>query len=527
MRKLLCLLLLLFSCLFVGCTEKEYDGKKIKSIEYSTVDYNGGLSEDHLIDFETNEYKQRRYNLFSSLLIDYETIREFTDNEENEFINGIFNAGLLNIDEEYSEEGVIDGGGWHLIVKYNDNSTFESNGYNAGPTDVFNKCSVFFYDLCKEEIMGMLPEYYIYPPEVSFSIRYEDENGNIASDNSFTKFTRVNYKWNNVTKKLTDYYQINNLYKIHNMFKYDTSYKIILYTANYHYKEKFNNCEVREYNFDSDLTGEEIIYKGHWFDQIEIELELDKIYVFRYSYKDGDYVEYTFNTYVNCDRYKLNIHDNFKLLTAPLKEYYKPGDVINFSLGFRSGPRTGVNVDGKDLEAISDLGVTNYSFVMPNHDVDLFTYYNVFNEKDCGDYNHTWTNDDREWYKHKCEICGKLTNDDKPDKKFFTLNEAYLNGYINYDNVRIIADNHNSHVFNPVEIDIEIEEIIVNDFCRENNIDVNKYPGSVRCFGVFDDYYAVMVDGCGLMYLQWITYDIVAGVKIQYGSSQHIYIWKK
>ena len=33
MRKLLCLLLLLFSCLFVGCTEKEYDGKKIKSIE--------------------------------------------------------------------------------------------------------------------------------------------------------------------------------------------------------------------------------------------------------------------------------------------------------------------------------------------------------------------------------------------------------------------------------------------------------------------------------------------------------------
>ena len=513
--------------LITGCTEKEYDGQDIKSIEFSTTDYNGGLTVDHLIDLETNEYKQRRYNPFASLLIDYETIREFTEEEEKVFINGIYNAGLLNIDEEYSEEGVIDGGGWHLIIKYNDDSIFESNGSNASPTDVFNKCSVFFYDLCKKEIMGVLPEYYIYPPEVSFSIEYEDENGNTALDNSFTKFTRVNYKWNNVVKELGSYYGINNLFKIHNTFKDDINYKLVLYTSNYHYKEKFNNCEVREYNFDSDLTGEEIIYKGHWFEQIEVELKLDKIYVFRYSYKDGDYVEYTFSTYVNGERYKLNIHDNYNLLTSQLKEYYKPGEVINFSLGFRSGPKTGVYVDGKELEIIKDTGSTHYSFIMPDHNVSLFTYYNEFNEKDCGDYNHTWIKDDREWYKHKCEICGKLTNEDKPDKKFFSLNEAYLNGYINDDNVRNIVDNYNSHIFNPVEIDSEIEGIIVNEFCKENNIDVNIYPGSIRCFGVFGDYYAVMVDGCGLMYLQWITYDIVGGVKIQYGSSQHIYIWKK
>ena len=32
----------------------EYDGKKIKSIEYSTVDYNGGLTTYYLIDFQLN-----------------------------------------------------------------------------------------------------------------------------------------------------------------------------------------------------------------------------------------------------------------------------------------------------------------------------------------------------------------------------------------------------------------------------------------------------------------------------------------
>ena len=75
-----------------------------------------------------------------------------------------------------------------------------------------------------------------------------------------------------------------------------------LYTANYgRYEDydKFQKCIVTSYDYSKELSNEKIHYSGKWFDQIEFELELDRIYLVRLEFKNGDFVEYTFNTRPN------------------------------------------------------------------------------------------------------------------------------------------------------------------------------------------------------------------------------------
>jgi len=71
-----------------------------------------------------------------------------------------------------------------------------------------------------------------------------------------------------------------------------------LYTANYGDYEKFKKCEVYSYDNNEQLSGEQKIVDKGWFDQIDFDLELNKIYVIKLCFKDGDFVEYTFNTNV-------------------------------------------------------------------------------------------------------------------------------------------------------------------------------------------------------------------------------------
>lgn len=54
----------------------------------------------------------------------------------------------------------------------------------------------------------------------------------------------------------------------------------------------------------------------------------------------------------------------------------------------------------------------------------------------------------------------------------------------------------------------------------------NKNQGSVRYFGKYNGCYAVMVDGCGLDYMTVLTSEIVDGVTLHYGSSQHMLVWR-
>jgi hypothetical protein len=73
---------------------------------------------------------------------------------------------------------------------------------------------------------------------------------------------------------------------------------LTLYTANYrHYNSiRFQKCIITTYDYNETLTNETVVHSGGWFKQIKLPLELNKIYLVRFEYITGDYVEYTFNT---------------------------------------------------------------------------------------------------------------------------------------------------------------------------------------------------------------------------------------
>lgn len=289
-------LILLSSLFFISCSNmKEYTDKRIAKLTYITIDYMGGYTVEKVLDFNENKYYKASYLPEEERKL--EVKKEFTDEDEKILIDSCYSYGLFNIKNYYSEDGIIDGGGWNLIIDYEDNTSKISRGSNDGPTKVFNDCAIFFYDICGEEVIGMVPYYYINQPKVSLSFRFSENNSIGAIDNSFTKVIKANYKWNKSLSLDNDIYLINEEVKFNNKFDCKYNYKLVLWTSNYDYKEKFNKITVKSYDFNNELTNENIIYSGKWFDQIELDLEFNKIYVYELNYKNGDFVQYTFNTY--------------------------------------------------------------------------------------------------------------------------------------------------------------------------------------------------------------------------------------
>ena len=60
--------------------------------------------------------------------------------------------------------------------------------------------------------------------------------------------------------------------------------------------QRFKKCIVTSYDYNESLTNETTVHSGGWFKKIEVNLELNKIYVVRLEFGNGDFVEYTFNT---------------------------------------------------------------------------------------------------------------------------------------------------------------------------------------------------------------------------------------
>ena len=79
----------------------------------------------------------------------------------------------------------------------------------------------------------------------------------------------------------------------------NTAYEFVLYTSNYGDYDRFKECVVVSYDFNEELSGEEVVIEKGWFKQIEFDLQTNKIYVVTLSFKNGDFVEYTFNTKLN------------------------------------------------------------------------------------------------------------------------------------------------------------------------------------------------------------------------------------
>ncbi len=295
MKKIYILIMISLISILCGCNSiKEYTGTKITKLTYKSIDYMGGYTELYELDFIENKYSSISYLPTEVENHELEIKSTFTDEEEKIFMDSCYTYGLFDIKDYYSESGICDGGGWDLIIEYIDGTTKTSKGHNAGPYKVFNKCATVFYDLCGEVVMGNLPEFYVEPPNISYGFRYEK-----AHHDSLAFFTRANYKWNKGEVSNKNIYSINELNKQYNEFEMDYNYKLILYTANYRCGKEFNKITVKEYDFNPELSNEKVIYTGKWFDQIELDIMLNKIYVYELSYEDGDYVQYTFSTYCN------------------------------------------------------------------------------------------------------------------------------------------------------------------------------------------------------------------------------------
>lgn len=299
MKKIYILIIISLISILCGCNSiKEYTGTKITKLTYKSIDYMGGYTELYELDFNENKYSSVAYlpTKYESENPKLELKNTFTDEEEKVFMDLCYTYGLFDIKDYYSESGISDGGGWDLIIEYIDGTIKTSKGHNAGPYKVFNKCATVFYDLCGEGIVGIVPEYYIIPPNISYSFLFNVDTTRVNT-NDIAVVRRSNYKWNKKESLDSNYYQLNDEVKERNEFYSSYSYKLVLYTANYNCNEKFNKITVKEYDFNLELSNEKIIYTGKWFDQIELDINLNKIYVYELSYKDGDYVQYTFATY--------------------------------------------------------------------------------------------------------------------------------------------------------------------------------------------------------------------------------------
>lgn len=303
MKKRLALVLALATllCCLAGCSAsiKEYDKTPLTSLTFSQVDYNGGYTTKYLFDFENNVATKHSYLPTDEENDRLETLAEFSDEQEKTLIDKLYTYGLFDIKKEYkSPPGIIDGGGWSLIINYNDGTSMESTGSNNSPSSVFSKCAEAFYDICGNGVVARVPSEYHTPPNISYAI-HSTVGIDTTSQGATSLVERGNYKWNGFGESSLNYFQLNQAHSFPFELDENIEYEFVLYTSNYGDYDRFKKCVVVSYDYNEDLSGEEVVIEKGWFKQIEFDLQMNKIYVVKLSFKNGDFVEYTFNTKLN------------------------------------------------------------------------------------------------------------------------------------------------------------------------------------------------------------------------------------
>ncbi len=278
------IIFILSAFLLVSCGGiKEYDGEPINEIIYYTGGEMYDVGREYRIDFTDNRVFKKEMREGS----EYIEIKQFSEEDEKSFFNSCYTYGLFDIDEQYYEE-VLDGTNWSLTLKYANGEIKKSQGYGDSPSTVFDKCSVVFYDLCGERVLGNFPEYFRYPPSFNYSTNVE------------VGLKCADYRWSDgrFVSDNNDYFAINETnFPVIN--QEDKTYKLILSTGKT--TPRFSDFIMKCYDYNEELTGEKVVKKLGYFDTAEFSLELNKIYVFETRYENGDYVRYTFNTRVKSE----------------------------------------------------------------------------------------------------------------------------------------------------------------------------------------------------------------------------------
>lgn len=99
MRKILVILSLFVLITLTGCNNviKEYKANKIIKFSYISVDYNGGYTEEKVLDFNDNKYYSVSYLPLDDNKHKLEFKNTFTDEEEKVFINQCYSYGWLDL----------------------------------------------------------------------------------------------------------------------------------------------------------------------------------------------------------------------------------------------------------------------------------------------------------------------------------------------------------------------------------------------------------------------------------------------
>ena len=146
------LALALFSICLGGCNgNDEYKGKPIEKITYTVIDYMGGYTDVHVIDFLGNTYSACGYlpaEEQSGCLTEIKST--FTDEQEIAFLNSAYKAGFFKLEGEYKpNEVILDGGGWKLEILYTDGTKRTATGDNIWPQELKDSRNSF------EELCGV------------------------------------------------------------------------------------------------------------------------------------------------------------------------------------------------------------------------------------------------------------------------------------------------------------------------------------------------------------------------------------
>lgn len=300
-----CLAFLIPLCCLFGCSDsvKEYDQTPLTTLTYTRVDYNGGFTEEYLFDFEKNVVTKRSLLPMEEEQREAKTLVEFSEEEEKALIDRLYTYGLFDIKEEYkAPPGIMDGGGWRLKIVYNDGTSKESSGSNNAPESVFSECAKAFFDICGDGVVAYVPTAYYTPPNVSYII-HSTNGSHVAIKDVTSHVARGSYQWHGFEETSPNYFQLSQNASLPYSFNGNATDEFMLSTANYStYNgkyDRFQRCTVTSYDFNEELSGEAVVMEKRWFEQVEIDLQPNKIYVVKLSFRNGDFVEYTFNTKMN------------------------------------------------------------------------------------------------------------------------------------------------------------------------------------------------------------------------------------
>ena len=260
------------------------------SLRVESIKYLAGTT-SYLFDFDRNVVKRGFSEGHGTDNIKYEQIASFSDEKETALYEKLDSYGFFDLDEDYpAPSGIFDGGGWKVVIEYRDGTTKQSKGSNNSP-EIFSECAKAFYDICEDGIIAYVPEEYYIPPHLSFDFR---SGSTYIGFNAYAKL--CDYRWNGFGSANNDIYKVNVSAVFNQKFYEDKEYVLSLGTADYYKYPKFQKCTVTSFDYSRKLTGQNTVYSGGWFSHIEIELDMNKIYLIRLDFDSGDFAEYTFNT---------------------------------------------------------------------------------------------------------------------------------------------------------------------------------------------------------------------------------------